>query len=292
MARLSVVVPVFNEEATVTALLERVVLAPLPTGITELELVVVDDGSGDATWQLSRPAEDYLFGADDDQEWETSLGDYGRTFPHPYGPADGSLYTTLLTLSPAGDEIIADFATALIDAEELGQDDVPDYLAVSFSSTDYVGHLFGPSSLEAEDNFLRLDRTLARLLSHVDDKVGLANTLVVLSADHGGPDNPGYLAEFGIEGGLVDLDGLDREPAIARLKQTFGIAEELVSSYSAPYIFLNREAIAAANLDQGEVERVLAEELVRLPGIADAISSTALRNQPLATLSKRRASHA
>ena len=72
----------------------------------------------------------------------------------------------------------------------IGSDTVTGYLSVSFSSTDYVGYIFGPSSLEAEDNLLRLDRTLAELLSFVDKRVGLENTLVVLSADHGGPEPP------------------------------------------------------------------------------------------------------
>jgi predicted AlkP superfamily pyrophosphatase or phosphodiesterase len=107
------------------------------------------------------------------------IANFGRVLPYPYGPADGKYFTTLLTLSPAGDELTLDFAKALIENEAVGADDVTDYLSVSFSSTDYVGHLFGPSSLEAEDNVLRLDRTLADLLAVVDKKIGLQNTLVV-----------------------------------------------------------------------------------------------------------------
>ncbi len=94
-------------------------------------------------------------------------------------------------MSPAGDELTLDFAKTLLDKEQLGQDEVPDYLAISFSSNDYVGHLFGASSLEIEDNLARLDRTLADLFAYVDKKVGLANTLIVLSADHGQPEAPG-----------------------------------------------------------------------------------------------------
>jgi predicted AlkP superfamily pyrophosphatase or phosphodiesterase len=96
-------------------------------------------------------------------------------------------FTTKRTLSPAGDELTRDFAKTLLDNEELGQDAVPDYLAISFSSTDYVGHIFGAASLESEDNLAHLDRVLADLFAHIDDKVGLANTLIVLSADHGQP---------------------------------------------------------------------------------------------------------
>ena len=115
-------------------------------------------------------------------------------------------------------------------AEELGQDAVTDYLAVSFSSTDYVGHVFGPSSLEAEDNILRLDRALAELFAFVDEKVGLDNTLIVLSADHGGPDTPGYLNGLNIPAGYVDPDSWDKDAAIARIKKQFRIDGDLIAA--------------------------------------------------------------
>ena len=91
----------------------------------------------------------------------------------------------------------------MLDEERLGQDDVPDFLAISFSSNDYVGHIFGASSLEIEDNMARLDRTLADLFAYVDEKVGLANTLIVLSADHGQPDAPGYLNALASTGHII-----------------------------------------------------------------------------------------
>ena len=132
----------------------------------------------------------------------------------------------------------------MIRQEKLGQDDVPDYLSVSFSATDYVGHLFGASSLEAEDNILQLDRTLAKLFEFIDQEIGLDNTLIVLSADHGGPEAPGFLNSLGIRNAhYFDTDNLDREPAIARLKKKFGIGKELITMYSHPYIYLNRELI-------------------------------------------------
>jgi hypothetical protein len=187
------------------------------------------------------------------------------------------MFTTLLTLSPAGDELTLDFALELMDNESLGMDEVTDYLAVSFSSTDYVGHVFGPSSLEAEDNLLRLDRTLARFLKALDAKVGLANTVIVLSADHGGPEAPGALTELGLKADYVDPESWDRAPAIRALEQRFGLGEELIDQYFHPYLYLNRQLIAERGLDQGEVERAVAEILMKLDGVALAVSSTALR---------------
>ena len=81
----------------------------------------------DQNWELLQPRDSYLFGEKDDQAWETDLAGFGRVFPHPYGAGDGRYFTTLLTLSPAGDELTLDFAKQLISNEELGKDDVIDY---------------------------------------------------------------------------------------------------------------------------------------------------------------------
>jgi len=234
------------------------------------------------SWELTHKPKMYLFGDADDRDYETDFPGFGRTFPHPYGAVDDKYFTTRLTLSPAGDELTLDFAKTLLDAEQLGQDEVPDYLAVSFSSTDYIGHIFGPSSLESEDNIARLDRSLAELFAYVDKKVGLQNTLVVLSADHGQPEVPGYLHSLGIQGaGYINPGELDKAPAIAALKQRFGLGEELIEDFFQPYLYLNTELIRRNGLDQAEIEKVLAEEIEKFPGVARAVSSSALRSAAL-----------
>ena len=231
---------------------------------------------GGQHWELLRERSTYLFGDKDDQPWETAFASFGRVFPHPYGSADGKYFTTLLTLSPVGDELTLDFAKTLIEHEAIGADDVTDYLSVSFSSTDYVGHLFGPSSLEAEDNLLRLDRTLAELLTFVDKKIGLKNTLIVLSADHGGPEVPAQLNQYGIEANYVQPKTWDKRAGIANLKKRFGIGGELIEKFFPPYVYLNRDAIRERGLSQAEVERAVAEEMMKFKGVAYAVSSTAL----------------
>ena len=230
------------------------------------------------SWQLMHDQATYMFGDADDRPYETALPGYGRTFPHNFGDPDGRYFTTLLTISPAGDEMTLDFAKALIENENIGGDAITDYLSISFSSTDYVGHVFGPSSLEAEDNILRLDRTLADLFAFIDARIGLENTLIVLSADHGGPEAPGYLKSLGFEADYIDPQTFDKAGAIERLKARFGIGEELITTYFHPYLYLNRTAIAEKGLDQAEVERAVANELTRLDGVSLAISSSALRS--------------
>ena len=234
-------------------------------------------------WELMHEKQTYLFGERDDRPYETDLGGFGRVFPHPYGDADESkYYNTLLTISPAGDELTLEFVKELLEREGVGSDSVTDYLSVSFSSNDYVGHMFGPSSLESEDQLLRLDRTIADLLRFVDQKVGLGNTVILLSADHGGAEAPGFLNEQGLNRAqYIDLDTLDREPAIQALKRQFGIGEEIVESYHHPYVYLDRKLIAKKGLDPILVESLIAVEMMKMKGVALAVPSSRLERGEL-----------
>lgn len=229
------------------------------------------------TWQLLNDRSSYLFADSDDRAWETDLAGFGRSFPHRYAAADSKYYTTQLTTSPAGDELTLEFAKTLLLQEQIGQDDITDYLSISFSSTDYVGHLFGPSSLEGEDNILRLDRKLAELFQFIDQQVGLEQTLIVLSADHGGPDTPGYLNRLNIPAGYIDPEAWDKEAAIERLKQQFGISGKLVEKYSHPYLYLNPEVLADTSIDRQELENAVVRELMKFSGVSLAVSSSALQ---------------
>ena len=228
------------------------------------------------SWELLYKPSEYMFGDKDDQAWESDIGGFGKVFPHAYGPADGKYYTTFLTLSPAGDTLTLDFTKALIENENIGQDNVTDYLSVSFSSTDYVGHVFGPSSLEAEDNLLRLDKTLGDLFAFIELKVGLKNTLIVLSADHGSPEAPPQVNEYGIEANYIDPETWDKAPGIEKLKKEFGIGKELIQAFNPPYIYLNKEIIKEKGLDLAQVEKVVANEIMKFKGVNMALSSTAL----------------
>ena len=178
---------------------------------------------------------------------------------------------------PGGDQIVLDFAKEALVKEHLGQDAVTDYLSISFSSTDYVGHVFGPSSLEAEDNILHLDRTLAELLAFVDDQVGLDNTLIVLSSDHGGSEAPGYLNEQGIPAGYIDPDNWEKDAALERIKDKSEIKGSLIEAYDHPYIYISESIKSDRNIDQTALEAAVAEELSKFQGVSLAISSSALR---------------
>ena len=247
-----------------------------PRWVVEWNARRLPQSYGGKVWELLHPVETYMFGDKDDQSWEVVLGDFGRTFPHPFTTPENPYFTTFLTLSPAGDQLTTDFAKTLIDAEGLGDDAVTDYLAVSYSATDYIGHFFGPSSLEAEDNLLQLDRTLADLFAYVDQEVGLENTLIVLSADHGGPEAPGYLESLGIPAGYVSPDTWDTESAIDRVKSRFGIEGKLIEGYDHPYVYLASELLDDPDVDLAALEQAIAAKLVAFPAVAYAVPSTSL----------------
>ena len=223
------------------------------------------------SWELMHDREFYFHKDEDDMPWETALPGYGRVFPHPFGGPTRNL-TTFLTFSPVGDELTLDFAKTLIEAEDLGDDEITDYLSISFSSTDYVGHAFGPSSLEAEDNLFRLDRTLANLFTYVDENIGLDNVLIVLSADHGGADVPGFLKQLGIDSEYFDVDSLLTPNFKLNLQKKFNTTEELITGYVHPYIYLNQAALDSLKLQSETVASFVAEELEKIPGIENAMT--------------------
>jgi predicted AlkP superfamily pyrophosphatase or phosphodiesterase len=129
---------------------------------------------------------------------------------------------------------------------------------------------------------VRLDRTLADLFAYIDQNVGLDNTLIVLSADHGQPEVPGHLHEHGIrDAHYFDTEALDKTAAMAALKKQFGIGEELIEVYFHPYLYLNHKVIDAKGLDRAKVEQAMAAELLQFDGVAYAVSNSALRNDTL-----------
>lgn len=161
-------------------------------------------------------------------------------------------------------------------AEGLGQDEIPDYLSISFSSNDYVLHLFGLSSLEAEDNLLQLDRTLAELLAYVDKTVGLEHTLIVLSADHGSPTTPPYLASLGNRNvHYFDVDACMQAIGSAPLPGQSAALETLIRTYSHPYVYLDYDAIEQSELTLAAVASQVAERLMDCPGVNVAITAGA-----------------
>jgi predicted AlkP superfamily pyrophosphatase or phosphodiesterase len=229
-------------------------------------------------WVLLNDADTYLLAHQDNRNYETDLRGYGRIFPHRFGGVDDKLLYAQILSSPYGDRLTTDFAKQLLISEQLGTDSVPDFLSISFSGIDTVNHFFGPSSLENEDMILQLDRTIADLLKFIDSRVGLAHTLVVLSADHGMAELPEYKAELGFDAGRLTPDVI-RDAAARFGKQAYGL-EGLVKFYYRPFIYLNDAALAAADLDKHTVASAMAAALTIETGIYLAIAPADVESAP------------
>lgn len=152
-------------------------------------------------WNTLYSIETYTESTSDDNEFEDKYkGETRPVFPHNL-PDLKEKNPSLLRTSPFGDDLTKDFALDAIKYENLGKNENTDFLCVSFSSTDYVGHKFGPNSIEVEDTYLRVDKDIAELLEYLDNNIGKDNYLVFLTADHGVCSNPGYLNSTGTSAG-------------------------------------------------------------------------------------------
>ena len=227
------------------------------------------------TWDLLQDRDAYIFKDQDDRPSEKSYKHLGRTFPHRLGNEDAKAYYAALRFTPMGDQITLAFGQELMTQEKLGQGDTTDLLAVSFSATDYLGHAFGPNSLEAEDNLLRLDRTLAQFFDSIDQHIGLDQTLLILSSDHGTDEIPEYKMSLGLAAGRHRPDEFIKQANMA-LRDRFNIEEDLVIAFWNPSLYLDPKAVEKSGLDMVTVERALAEEMMKIPGFALALTRTDL----------------
>ena len=240
-----------------------------PDWVTEWNADRPADAAVATKWNLTDPLDSYLLAANDDRSYETDLKGFGRTFPHPYGDPDDGLYYTQVVLSPLGDQLTASFGKAAVLGEDLGKDDAVDYLSLSFSGVDATNHFFGPSSLENEEMVRMLDRTLADLFAFLDQEVGRDHVLYVLSADHGMPEMPEYMAGHGHDTSRNGHTALAEE-LNAEIAAAFGF-EGAIKAFFRPYIYLDHEAIAAAGGDRRAIERLIVDSLSARPGIAMAM---------------------
>src|SRR5690606_33410874 len=160
-----------------------------------------------------------------------------------------------------------DMAYAALEGEQLGKRGETDFLAVSFSTPDYIGHRFGPSSIELEDSYLRLDRELAQFFDHLDRAIGKGEYLVFLTADHGVADVVNYMKSERVPAG-----SLNTREVLASLQsfinQQYGEGH-FILNYSNEQIFLDRELLAEKGLDLEKIQREIADYLLKFEGIKE-----------------------
>jgi hypothetical protein len=220
------------------------------------------------TWNTLRDIKTYVESGTDDNIYEGMFGgEAAPVFPHDL-PAiwDSNSQFDILKGTPYGNSMTVDFALAALDGEDLGADATTDFLAVSFSSTDYVGHQFGVNSKEIQDTYIRLDLDLERMLKTLDKKVGAGEYVVFLTADHGAVDVPAYLRDQKLPAGYMDSQGMS-----AKFKEflSFNYGEtNFIRNYSNAQFFLDHDVIRSLDLDLNEVQEAIAQELLGYKGIS------------------------
>ena len=175
----------------------------------------------------------------------------------------------MIRSTPYGNTLTLDMAVAAINGEQLGQRGITDFLTVSFSSTDYVGHQFGPNSVEIEDTYLRLDRDFATFFTFLDAKVGKGNYIVFLTADHGAAHNTAFLNDHGIPAGVWD-DGAVRDSLNKLLLRKYKV-EKLVINLGNYQVNFNNADIGYAKLNKDDLIKDCTAYLEKQKGVAYAV---------------------
>ncbi|HET6978829.1 MAG TPA: alkaline phosphatase family protein [Pyrinomonadaceae bacterium] len=266
----------------------------LPAWVTSFNAAKPADKYFGAKWERLLPEAEYIKRAGpDNPSWENIPPSWNDTnsFPHTItggATAPNRNFYTALDYSPFTNDILVSFAQQAIVNEQLGQDDDTDVLTVSFSANDYVGHRFGPYSQEVMDVTLRTDRNIATLLDFVDARVGLANTLIAFTADHGVSPIPEHAAAMGLGGGRIpfaDVMGKIQAAISARYnpqkKSPDPTADYLLRFPEANTwrewfinnnLYFNYDALRRDGVNVEEFSNVVVAAVLTVPGIARAFS--------------------
>ena len=247
----------------------------LPQWVQEFNDKKLPDQYLNQVWNTLLPIEQYTESTADDQPWENALpGEAKPVFPHNVPAIREKDDFELIRSIPAGNTLTKEFALAALKNEGLGKRDATDFLAVSFSTTDYVGHAFGPNSIEVEDVYLRLDKELEELLTTLEKELGTENVLVFLTADHGAAHVPTFLTSQKVPAGVAVSaikDSVDH-----MLDKTYGPGN-WVEKYMNQQVYLDRELMNAKKLDRIEVQSKVANYVMRFEGVARAMSAEAMQ---------------
>jgi predicted AlkP superfamily pyrophosphatase or phosphodiesterase len=248
----------------------------LPKWVDEFNKKKSVDNYYQQGWNLLFDANTYAQSTGDEKKYEGKP--FGDKFPYDLKKFIGRNYG-VLSVTPFGNTFTTEFAKASITSEQLGADNVTDFLAISYSSPDYIGHTFGPNSVEAEDGFLRLDKELGNLFDFLDMKVGKDQYMVFLSADHGVAQAPEYMNENKLPGGRVFLATITSN-LNKNLKEKYNLDAIIVSDENYQ-LHLNHPRLDSAKVNKTELTEWIVDRLSKEPGVARCFSLNDVNSVPL-----------
>lgn len=218
-------------------------------------------------WKLMYPANTYTQSTEDNKGYENKP--FGNGFPYDLTKFVGKDFGKIAS-TPMGSTMTMEFSKAAINGEQLGTDNITDFITISFSTPDYIGHAFGPNSIEAEDGFLRIDKDLGSLLDFLDAKVGKNQYTLFLSADHGVAHIPEFLTEHKIPAGrlMADNEIIKLNTKLAEIYKV----QNLIINFENYQLYFNDKAIDSANINRTEFTNRIMSHLYSLPEIDRVIN--------------------
>ena len=232
-------------------------------------------------WKPLNNIETYTQSGPDDRPFERGFkGKEAPTFPYnltTLSEANGGF--DILKSTPFGNSYTLDFAAAALRGEQLGRDAHTDFLLISLSSSDYIGHNFGVNSKEIQDTFIRLDRDIEKFLIALDAHLGKGNYTLFLTSDHGATENPNYLIENDRPGGYFK-EGIFRNALKEFVYERYGTTK-IINNVSGNQVYLNKELMTAMKLIHSEVEVAIEQFISKQPQIETVITRTQLLNEKI-----------
>ena len=241
------------------------------------------------TWALSLPESTYFY--DEKATGAVAPGGWDLTFPHPLrgdpdsSEPDSAFYLQWAT-SPYADTYLTKMAEIAVDQLGLGKSGGTDFLGVSYSSVDYVGHAFGPRSWEIQDVLIRLDKDLAELFAHLDAKVGRGNYVVALSADHGVVPAPEDMQKTGADAGVLHLPEIQAK--IEKALEPFNYTKPAVAPVASSDVYFSTGIYERLKTDPPAMRAVL-DGIRSVPGVAEVYRAEELQDRPATQSPIRRA---
>ncbi|HWN75032.1 MAG TPA: alkaline phosphatase family protein [Candidatus Udaeobacter sp.] len=230
------------------------------------------------TWSLSLPQTAYLY--DETATGAATVDGWTTTFPHALRGKEGSaapdvaFYEQWAT-SPSADTYLTKLAEAAVDSLGLGKSGATDFLGVSYSSVDYVGHTFGPRSREIQDILVRLDKDLGDLFAFLDKKVGAGNYVVVLSADHGVAPIPADMQTTGVDARVLSLPEL--QTRIEKALEPMNYTKPVVARMAGNELYFSEGIYSRLKADPAAMKIVL-DVISTMPGVAAVYRAEELGN--------------
>lgn len=229
-------------------------------------------------WELLFPIENYTESHADENSYEEYPTENKKaTFPYFIDTYDEKRRYKQFPYTASANTFLRDFAEKAILNEELGKDEITDFLTLSFSATDYIGHRYGIYSVEVEDTYLRLDRDLVALFEFLDKNVGEAEYTLFLTADHAGSQTPSHLHDLQFDADYLEWDSMKVE-LNTFLEKIYGKGD-FVSYLSDQDVYLNRELVLQKNISLQEIQQKTSDFLLTQKGVIQTITSTELNKQ-------------